>query len=735
MNKIQYKIAIIFFVLTGFIVLSLFVMHKSTHENSVMLIQGAKQRQSKLLSAVVENYTKNIGEWCFDYTYWDEMVIFVKSPNKGWAKRNIVAASLNYNISFEWVLDDNFNLRFGHQSLNNDKLSGAFIDKQILKKAVNKDWFSNFFIKKDGEIFEIHTAPIQPSMDLERKSKPKGWLVVGKIYKGKFLEDIAHTTNSNINIVISDSIDLIDENLDKQDAEVYIKLPLTDINNDTIAYITSFHIDKATEKYLISARSSIPVIAIISLLLLGFIFTLILIYVVRPLSVLSKSLTLEDETKLIPLLGKKNEFGALSRMMERFFIQKKHLETEIRIRTETEIELKEIQINLENLVEARTSELLEANNQMQVERDQAKLYLEMAGAVICLLDENANILLINKTGYEILGYDEGNLIGKNWMSFCYNAETINACNVRFGSLMNGTEQTCSDYTFSLSNNKGEERKLLINSIVTKNPVNGKRAILFSGVDITAIKKTENELIEAINRAEKANKAQAAFFANMSHELRTPLFGILGYSEMMETGNYSEEIKHMASTINKSGRRLIETLNKVLSLSKLKADKYEVKLSEVNINSLIAETVNLFQVDAAAKGLNLYFSEPQKEIITNTDSSIIRDLMNNLIHNAIKFTFYGSVNVLLQLDDETYTIKVKDTGIGIPEDSVNIIFEEFRQVSEGYSRSFEGTGLGLAIAKKYIDLLNGKIELISAVNNGSEFIINLPIKQKEINYAN
>ncbi len=734
MKKIQYKIGLIFIVLIGFIVLSLFLINNSTHDNSLMLIQGAKQRQTKLLSTVVENYTKNMGEWCFDYTYWDEMVKFVKTPDKKWASRNIVASSINYDVSFVWVLDSDFNQRYGYHALNNTKLSSLFISKSDLKNVVKRNWFSNYFISKDGEIFEIHIAPIQPSMDLNRNTIPKGWLIAGKIYKDKFLEQISHTTNSNIKIFFSDSIESYKKSLLKYDAGVYASLPLKDFNNKTVAYLTSFHIDKATEKYLVSAHNSIPVVAIISFVFFGSIFILLLIYVVKPITVLSNSLTVEDESILSSLLSKKNEFGALSRMMERFFIQKKHLETEIRIRIETEEELKEIQVNLENLVEARTSELLDATNLMQIERDQAKLYLEMAGAVICLLDEDANILLINKMGCDILGYEEDELIGKNWMSFCYDEETVNSCTVRFGALMNGTESSCVDYTFSLLTSKGEERKLLINSIVTKNPVNGKKSILFSGVDITTIKKTENDLIEAIERVEKANKAQAAFFANMSHELRTPLFGILGYSEMMATGDYNEEIKHMSSTINKGGKRLIETLNKVLSLSKLKADKYELKISEVNINSLLAETVNLFQVDAAAKGLNLSFTEPNFEIVTQTDSGVLGDMMNNLIHNAIKFTFYGSVKVSLNLDNETYTIKVKDTGIGIPQESVNIIFEEFRQVSEGYARSFEGTGLGLAITKKYIDLLNGKIDLSSSVNNGSEFIITLPMKHKEMNYA-
>ena len=735
MEKIQYKVALIFLVLISFILISLYYIEMNISSNAEILVQGTKQRQTKLLANTVETINKNMSEWSYDYTYWDDMVKFVKNPDAGWAKRNIEASTINYNISFAWVFDSKFNQKYGYQTLEDDALSNSFLKKDELNNAIKEDRFSNFYFYSHDKIFEIHTAPIQPSMDIERKTKPKGWLLVGRLYKGKLIDDISHITNSNLQMVFSDSIKSYEKNLSKINAGIYASIPLRDINKNTIAYLTSFHIDKATEKYITSAQSTIPIIAIISFLFFGSIFLLLIIYVVKPIAVLSKSLALEDEMMLVPLFRKKNEFGALSRMMERFFIQKKHLETEIKIRTETEIELKEIQVNLEHLVEARTSELLDATNLMQVERDQAKLYLEMAGAVICLLDEEANILLINKMGYDILGYEDGALIGKNWMNFCYDEETVAACNLRFGALMNGTENSCVDYTFSLLTSKGEERKLLINSIVTKNPFNGKRAILFSGVDITAIKKTENDLIDAIDRAEKANKAQAAFFANMSHELRTPLFGILGYSEMMATGDYSEEIKHMSSTINKGGRRLIETLNKVLNLSKLKAEKFEIKFTEVSINKLIGETVNLFQVDAASKGLNLSFSEPNFEIITNTDATVIRDILNNLIHNAIKFTFYGKINISLQSEQNYYTIKVSDTGIGIPESGLNLIFEEFRQVSEGYSRSFEGTGLGLAITKKYVDLLEGKIELSSAVNQGSEFIISLPIKHKEIQYAN
>jgi PAS domain S-box-containing protein len=735
MSKIQYKSGFIFLVLIGFILVSVYNLNKYSRTSAALLVQGAQQRQTELLSKIVETYTKNMNEWCYDYTYWDDMVRFVENPNPAWASRNIEASTISYEISFAWVFDSDFNQKYGCQTLVQKELSNSFITKEELFNLTRKNWFSNFFIRNGNNLFEVYFAPIQPSMDIERKTKPRGWLLAGKIYYGKIIDDLSHISNSNLKIVFPEDIKSFIKNLAKDDAGVYTSIPLEDTNKNTTAYLTSFHTDIAIEKFLVSTQKAALVIIMFSLFFFGFIFFLLMIYVVRPVSVLNRSLLSEDETLLIPLLDKKNEFGALSRMMEHFFIQKKHLETEIQIRTETEIELKEIQANLEYLVEARTAELRDANNQMQVERDQAKLYLEMAGAVICLLDKNANILLINKMGYDILGYKEGELIGKNWMDFSYNEETVNACSIKFGELLNKSKDTCVQYTFSLLTSNGEERKLLINSIVTKNPFDGSRAILFSGVDITAIKKTENDLIEAISKAEKANKAQAAFFANMSHELRTPLFGILGYSDMMATGDYGEEVKHMSLTINKGGRRLIETLNKVLSLSKLEADKFQLSISEVNINNVISETVNLFQVDASAKGLNLSFNKNGHNVITQTDGTVIRDILNNLIHNAIKFTFHGSIKVELHSDIEYYTIDVKDTGIGIPPESLSIIFEEFRQVSEGYSRSFEGTGLGLAITKKYIDLLQGKIKLTSTVNQGSEFTIILPIKHKEMDYAN
>lgn len=731
MIKIQHKIFAIFLAFLFFTVISLYFMNLNTVQSANMLTQEATQRQTELLTETDKIFSQSMEQFCFDVTFWDELVTFAHNPQNEWADINIGYPISSYGFSIAWVFDTNFKQLYGFQTLNIDELSKCFINSDSLKNKFSQSWFENFCFEKDGAIFQFYGAPIQPSNDTSRTTDPNGWLLIGRVYEGKLLEGMSRITKSNIKIVFPDKLNDFKRESSVHNAAIYTSIPLKSFNQNVIAYLTSFNVDKATTKYLESTRKTTPVVAVGVLFFFTIVFFLLIIYVVKPIKILNRSLSSEDERVLKPLLPKQNEFGAFSRMMERFFVQKKHLQAEIINRTETEIELKEIQTNLEHLVESRTYELIEANNLMQLERDQAKLYFEMAGALICLLDEDAHILLINKMGSDILGYKVEELIGKNWMDFCFDELTVNACNVKFGSLMNGTQNSCDDYTFSLRTRTNQERKLLINSIVTKNPMNNSKAILFSGLDITNLKRTENELIEAIRRAERANEAQSVFFTNMSHELRTPLFGILGFSEMMASGDFDEEVKKMATTIYKGGKRLIETLNKVLSLSKLEANKLELKLSEVNLNSLIGETVSLFQADAAAKGLNLSFEAPKNEVILSTDSSIVRDIINNLVHNAIKFTFFGQINVELYSNEKSYSISVKDTGIGIPEESSKLIFEEFRQVSEGLSRNFEGTGLGLAITKRYIDLLHGKIELKSIINQGSEFTITLPKVIKEI----
>ncbi len=251
-------------------------------------------------------------------------------------------------------------------------------------------------------------------------------------------------------------------------------------------------------------------------------------------------------------------------------------------------------------------------------------------------------------------------------------------------------------------------------------------------DITPYKKLINELTKAKEKAEEMNKIKSYFFANMSHELRTPLVGILGFADILRDElEDNPELSRMAELITRSGQRLHETLNLILSLSKLEAGKIEVKISEENIVPHLKTSFNLFEQAAKNKGLKYNLEISQKEIVCRIDPNLIQNVFNNLINNAIKFTNQGSVTVKLDTVGSKARIQIIDTGIGISKENQSVIWEEFRQVSEGLNRSFEGTGLGLTIVKRFTTLMGGTVSLESEEDKGSNFILEFPLVDTKI----
>jgi len=269
---------------------------------------------------------------------------------------------------------------------------------------------------------------------------------------------------------------------------------------------------------------------------------------------------------------------------------------------------------------------------------------------------------------------------------------------------------------------------VLESMIYSSPVRkGKTIVGLRGiiVDVSDRKKMEEDLKEAKERAEEMNNLKSIFLANMSHELRTPMIGILGYSQMIAEDVKDPEIKQMAGTVVKSANRLTDTLNLILDLSKVEANKIDLRLHPVNINRIVEESVNHYKLSAEEKNLKLNFKAAHPDIAAWLDERLLSQVIGNLINNAVKYTHEGYVDVELTVENKDSVIRVKDTGIGISEKNIDVIFEAFRQVSEGYNRRFEGTGLGLTICKKFIELMNGSVYVESEVNKGSVFTVKFP----------
>ena len=344
---------------------------------------------------------------------------------------------------------------------------------------------------------------------------------------------------------------------------------------------------------------------------------------------------------------------------------------------------------------------------------------------IFIMDLSGTFLSVNKTMCENLKYTEEEFLSmKLWDIVPPGYMPIHKN--RLADIIKGERKNeAAEYEV-----KGKDGILHSIEVLSAPYYKDKAIIGFQGIarDVTERKRAEKELIEAKNRAEESDLLKSAFLANMSHEVRTPLNSIIGFSELLADSYFEEEQKkEFIQNIITSGNSLLNIISDIMDLSKMQSGQVKIRRKQLDVLKLISTVKEQFAIQAEENKLELLltYSDNNEETIIFTDPERLRQIFNNLMSNAIKFTAEGRIEIGYQHKGEMIEFYVKDTGIGIPEEYHKKIFERFRQVETEKTRKYGGNGLGLAITKNLVELMGGKIWIESETGKGSSFYFTVP----------
>jgi PAS domain S-box-containing protein len=336
---------------------------------------------------------------------------------------------------------------------------------------------------------------------------------------------------------------------------------------------------------------------------------------------------------------------------------------------------------------------------------------------------------LNRAGEELLGFSRDQLIGKNDFDFFPTEQAEHFVSLDRETLRNGRLVDIAEEMIQ-TKNKGE-RILHTKKIPILDASGAPSFLLGISEDITETRKAQEAVRNAQEEAERANRAKSEFLASMSHELRTPLNAILGFSELLSddaTDQFDTATRRrFLDQIHGSGQHLLQLINDILDLSKVEAGQMELHLQSVELGSLVQEVRATIEPLARSKAIELN-TESTREISLIADSAKVRQMLLNLVSNAIKFTPTGGrIDIRIRRLESWVEIAVSDSGIGIAKEDISRLFTEFQQLDVGPGRRQEGTGLGLALTRRFAELHGGQVIVESEVGKGSTFTLRLPLQ--------
>lgn len=376
-----------------------------------------------------------------------------------------------------------------------------------------------------------------------------------------------------------------------------------------------------------------------------------------------------------------------------------------------------------------------AENQLKQQEEKYRNIITNMNLGLLEVDTDENILFANQSFCEMSGYEAEELIGGKTHRFLLTEEEIAVLNKKHALRAKGVSDS---YEIAVKNKAGEVRWWFISGAPNYNDQGELVGSIGIHLDITKQKELESALAIAKNKAEEASFAKEAFLANMSHEIRTPLNAIIGMIRELSREELSPKQQTYLSHTDTATRHLLSIVNNILDISKIEAGEFQLDEQDFSLQALVANIVSILHFKASKKDIELSaFVDKNAWPAYKGDSARIRQVLLNLLDNAVKFTMEGSVKLAVEVEREagshqSIVITITDTGIGMDDEYMEQLFSKFSQAEKSTSRRFGGTGLGMSITKEIIKLMDGKIEVQSKKDLGSQFTIRLNLERGNVN---
>jgi two-component system sensor histidine kinase/response regulator len=366
----------------------------------------------------------------------------------------------------------------------------------------------------------------------------------------------------------------------------------------------------------------------------------------------------------------------------------------------------------------------------------ANRILETMEGLVAVMDLDGKISVVNRSLCEVLGYDRRTLRGQDVSLIFGEDERV---------ILEAADKSCvlQGEEMEWQRSDGTKVEMSVSASVITDKTGEPAGIVYTGTDITERKKAERQLLEAKESAEQANRAKSDFLANMSHEIRTPLNAVLGFSDLLSDTPLTNIQKDYVDTVKESGKLLLALISDILDFSKIESGEIHLEEIDFNLKNLIEDVLRISRPKVTDKKIELYYHYDDKVPVHFIgDPTRVRQIILNLLNNAIKFTKQGDIGVHVSEASEknkqdspenrfyAVQISVKDTGIGIPRDKQQVIFETFTQADSSTTRRYGGTGLGLAITKALVGKMDGTIWVKSEVGKGSDFTFTLKLQESD-----